>query len=292
MVVQLNLHPSFITATTISMKFENPDIEEGINVSQEHPLKEFLQLSLGVIALVAIVIIILHFTAGYFATKIPFQFEQSLVKHVDLLKVEESPQQIALQQLANEISADMDLPKDMKITVHYSDDDTVNAFATLGGHVFFFKGLIDKLNSEDALAMVMAHEIAHVKHRHPIVAMGKGLTLVVLASFLTGASGSSAGEALIGQSLNVGLLKFSRDQETESDISAATAIQKRYGHIIGAKELFSVFSSLGSSQIKIPEVLSSHPHTEDRWELLKEMSSKMQWNTSGNLTAPTILTSP
>lgn len=273
------------------MKFENPDIEEGINVSKEHPLKEFMQLCLGVIALVALAVMILHVTAGYLATKIPFSFEQSLVEHLDFLEVKESPQQAALQQLANEIALNMDLPKGMEITVHYSEDDTVNAFATLGGHVFFFKGLVEKLESEDALAMVMAHEIAHIKHRHPIVAMGKGLTLLVLASSLTGASGSSAGEALIGQSLNIGLLKFSRDQESESDISAAAAIQKRYGHIVGAKELFDVFNNLGSGKTKVPEFFSSHPHTDGRWKKLKDMSINKQWKTLGSLTEQTISTS-
>jgi len=276
------------------MEFENPEIKEGINVSKEHPLKEFIQLGLGLIGLAIIAIITLHFVAGYFATKIPFHFEQSLVEHVDFLATDDSPkpQQITLQQLANELAADMDLPEGMKITVHYSEEETVNAFATLGGHVFFFKGLIDKLNSEDALAMVMAHEIAHIKHRHPIVAMGKGLTLATLASSLTGASGSSAGQVLIGQSVNIGLLKFSRDQESESDASAADAIQKRYGHIMGAKELFDVFSELGSSRTKIPEVLSSHPHTKDRWETLKKLSAKRNWKTSGNLTTLSLSTSP
>lgn len=272
------------------MDFENPDIEEGINVSKEHPLKEFAQLSLGIIALVALIIIILHFSIGYFANKIPFHFEQALVKHISLLEVEKSSQQVALQELANQLASTMDLPDNMEITVHYSDDDVVNAFATLGGHVFFFKGLIDKLESEDALAMVMAHEIAHVKHRHPIVASGKGLTLLVLASSLTGASGSSAGEALIGQSLNIGLLKFSRDQELQSDLSAAHALQKRYGHIAGAQELFKVFSDLGNSTIKVPEIFSSHPHTEDRWDILKRLGSKNQWKSAGELTELNIVT--
>lgn len=276
------------------MEFENPEIKEGINVSKEHPLKEFFQLSLGIIAFASITIITLHFVAGYFATKIPFQFEQSLVEHVNFLALEDppKPQQIALQQLANELATDMDLPDGMKIIVHYSEEDTINAFATLGGHVFFFKGLIDKLNSEDALAMVMAHEIAHIKHRHPMVAMGKGLTLATLATSLTGASGSSAGEALIGQSVNIGLLKFSRDQESESDISAANAIQKRYGHIMGAKELFDVFSELGKARINTPKILSSHPYTSDRWETLKKLSTQRQWEISGNLTELKISTLP
>jgi len=269
------------------MEFENPEIKEGINVSQEHPLKEFFQLTAGVVALAALAIVVLHFTAGFIATKIPFSFEQKLVGHIELLEIEESPQQRYLQQLADELVPFMDLAEGIEITVHYSDEDIVNAFATLGGHVYFFKGLIDELESEDALAMVMAHEIAHIKHRHPIVAMGKGLTLAVLAASISGMSGSDTGEVLIGQSLNFGLLKFSRDQETQSDHSAAIAIQKRYGHIRGARELFSVFSAFEEedSIFKTPAILSSHPHTEDRWVTLRELAEAENWLASGDATS-------
>ncbi|MBX2848832.1 MAG: M48 family metallopeptidase [Acidiferrobacterales bacterium] len=267
------------------MQYKNPKVDHDINVSHEHPLKEFFQLTLGVIVLAAVAIIVLHFTAGYFAQKIPFSFEQNLVSHVDMLDVEESPQQAYLQQLADELSAHMDLPEGMRITVHYSEDKIVNAFATLGGHVFFYKGLIEQLESEDALAMVMAHEIAHVKHRHPIVATGKGLTLAALASSLVGMSGSYAGGTLIGQSLNFGLLKFSRDQETQSDISAAYALQKRYGHIHGAEELFDVFSKFQQGGFfSPPEILSSHPVTEDRWIRLMEIAKNQGWQLNGDAT--------
>lgn len=267
------------------MEFENPEIKEGINVSNEHPLKEFVQLTIGVIVLTALVITVLHFTAGYFATKIPFSFERKLVDHIDLLDVESSPQQQYLQQLANDLVLLMDMPEDVQITVHYSDEEVINAFATLGGHVFFYKGLIDRLESEDALAMVMAHEIAHVKHRHPIVAMGKGLTLAALAASVSGVSGSGAGETLIGQSLNVGLLKFSRDQETQSDKSAAYALQQKYGHISGAEELFSVFSEFQSDSLfSPPEFFSSHPHTEDRWITLVKLAKSEHWQMNGNST--------
>lgn len=268
-----------------AMDFENPPIKEGVNVSQEHPLKEFFQLTVGVIVVATLVIVVLHFTAGFFAKKIPFAFEQKMVTHVELLEVDSSPQQQYLQQLADELAVVMDLPEDMQITVHYSDEDIVNAFATLGGHVFFYKGLIEKLESEDALAMVMAHEIAHVQHRHPIVAMGKGLTLAALLSSVSGMSGSGAGETLIGQSLNVGLLKFSRDQESQSDQSAAFALQKRYGHISGAEELFEVFSELHNVRgIAVPELLSSHPHTEGRWLALRDLGLSQNWQVTGQRT--------
>ncbi|MGH1541173.1 MAG: M48 family metallopeptidase [Arenicella sp.] len=266
------------------MKFENPDIKEGINVSQEHPLKEFWQLSVGVLVLVGLAILVLHYSASYLVRYIPFSFEKTMTDNIEFLVVEPSATQEKLQQLADELSLVMELPDDMHITVHYSEEETVNAFATLGGHVFFYKGLLDKLESEDALAMVMAHEIAHVKHRHPMTAMGKGLTLMTAGAAIAGASGSSAGNLLIGQSMNLSLLKFSRDQETQSDLSAAQAIQKRYRHIQGAEKLFSVFADLQSNSLNTPELFSSHPQSDDRWLTLKKFAQDSGWAVTGKVT--------
>ena len=162
------------------MSFENPKIPEGINVSQEHPLKEFFQLGVGILLVVAAIVLVLHFLVGYLVRFLPFEYEKSMVDHLEVLQVVPSPQQKRLQSLADDLVPLMDLPDGMSITVHYSDDPTVNAFATVGGHVFMFKGLLEKMPSEDALAMVMAHEIAHVKHRHPIVALGKGVALSLI----------------------------------------------------------------------------------------------------------------
>ena len=266
------------------MKFENPDIDEDINISKEHPLKEFFQLLAGVSFIIVIVMILLSHTAQYFARKIPFSYESSLLSHVDSLVVKKSDRQQKLQDLANRLSQYMDLPGGMNITVHYSEEDTVNAYATLGGHVFFFRGLVEKMPSENALAMVMAHEIAHIKYRHPIVAMGKGVTMLVLAASVSGASGSSAGEALINESLNLGLLKYSRDQESESDVEALRAIQQMYGNVQGAKELFDVLNQQAKPSTKLPELFLSHPHTDKRWEKLKQIALENGWVIQGQTT--------
>ncbi|MGH1428798.1 MAG: M48 family metallopeptidase [Arenicella sp.] len=263
------------------MRFENPQVRNDVNVSKEHPLKEFSQLLIGLLLIVVIAIIVLSVSVGYVAKKIPFSYEQKLVGHIESLHVTESPQQQQLQALADRLSVEMDLPDDMKIVVHYSDSDVVNAFATMGGHVFFFKGLIEKLSSENALAMVMAHEIAHVKHRHPIAAMGKGVVLATLASFVAGASGSRAGEVLIGESMTLGVLKFSRDQETQSDLSAMEAIYSLYGNVQGAEELFAVFSNLSHSRFGDAEIFRSHPLTGKRWERIRSIAEERGWPTSG-----------
>jgi predicted Zn-dependent protease len=46
------------------------------------------------------------------------------------------------------------------------DSPELNAFATSGGHIFLCRGLIEALDSEDALAAVIAHEIAHIQLKH------------------------------------------------------------------------------------------------------------------------------
>ncbi|MCB0581461.1 MAG: M48 family metalloprotease, partial [Phaeodactylibacter sp.] len=53
------------------------------------------------------------------------------------------------------------------------DDNTLNAFCTPGGHIYVYTGLIKFLDSEDQLAGVMGHEIAHAAQRHSTRQMTK-----------------------------------------------------------------------------------------------------------------------
>ncbi|MEM7361277.1 MAG: M48 family metallopeptidase [Pseudomonadota bacterium] len=263
------------------MQYENPKPREGINYSSEHPLKEFSQLLIGIVVIIAVVVITLNALAGRLAFYIPFEFERNMVSDFEFAEVEESLQQAYLQELADRLAPHMDLPEDMKITVHYSDSDTVNAFATLGGNLVFFQGLIEQMESEEELAAVMGHEIAHIKYRHPIVALGKGVTLATLAAFVGGSSASGAGGWLIGSSANLSLLKFSRDQESQADQAAAAGLQALYGHIGGAKDLFQSFAELeGQDSVTNPgvvELFRSHPHSANRWIELQSLADTRGW---------------
>jgi predicted Zn-dependent protease len=286
------------------MEYENPPIEEGVNYSSEHPLKEFTQLLLGVAVLVIITIVVINLVIGALAKQIPFEFEQKMAESANLLALiseqhssggsdralsaSELSLSIArkqyLQLIADKVSPVMSLPTGMQLTLHYSSSDQVNAFATLGGHIVFFEGLLVKLGSEDELAAVMAHEIAHVKLRHPVVAIGKGLTMATLAASVSGASGSSAGNWLISSSANLSLLKFSRDQEAAADAEAAEALVSIYGHIGGANALFQSFAEIeGASedQYIIAEIFRSHPYSDARWQTLKALALQQGWSIQG-----------
>ncbi len=270
------------------MTFENPTPAEGINVSPEHPLKEFAQLVVGLTVVSLLAIWLLSTLAGWLARQIPFDYEQSLVQDMEFVDFELNSDDKAtrqrLQTLANRLAQHMELPGGMTIKVHYANDPTVNALATLGGNVVFFKGLVDELESEQALAAVMAHEIAHVKLRHPIVAAGKGLTVATLAAFISGASGSSASDWLLGNSMQLSLMSYSRQQESAADALAAEALQAEYGNIDGAIEVFKLFAEIESDSVinsNVPQLYRSHPYSDDRALRLEALAEKNGWLING-----------
>lgn len=242
---------------------------------------------IGIAVVVVVVIFTLNALAGRLVGYLPFEFEQNMVGDFEFAQVETSAKQEYLQNLADELSPHMDLPQDMSITVHYEDSDMVNAFATLGGNLVFFEGLLDEVESEDELAAVMAHEIAHIKYRHPIVALGKGVTLATLAAFVSGTSASNAGSWLIGSSAQLSLLQFSREQESAADAAAADALNKVYGHIGGAEKLFKKFAELEGVDPDTPgvsQMFRSHPFSQTRIKDLKELAAEQGWLLSGELT--------
>ena len=93
------------------------------------------------------------------------------------------------------------------------DNDTIyNAFCTPGGFIYVYSGLIRFVESEDELAGIIGHEIAHGNLRHSIDQMTKTYGVKVLVSIILG------GDAEILTNLGVNLLglKFSRNDEEEA----------------------------------------------------------------------------
>lgn len=191
--------------------------------------------------------------------------------------------QAYLQQLADKLAAAQQLETGMPITVHYVDNETVNAFATLGGNIIFFRGILEKLPSENALAMVMSHEIAHIKHRHPIMALGRGIVIGLALSAITGASGQGLTNEVLGDTGLLTSLKFGRDQEQKADETGLAAVEKVYGHTHGTMGLFEMFDKISDGSQAIPQFLSSHPHNDNRIQYLDDIAKRNNWKTEGPL---------
>ncbi len=262
------------------MKYSNPQIPEGINTSRQHPLKEFFLLTAGVAAVVVAAVLLLGYLADTFAYRIPFSIEKRIADGRFLkpltAKKTTAPQMTAyLNALAGKLSAAQNLPEDMTITVHYVDDAMVNAFATLGGNVILFRGLLEKLPNENALAMVLAHEIAHIKHRDPVRSIGRGVVIGLVLSMVSATLGNAVTDQLLSGGGMLTVLHYSRDQENAADETALNALRVLYGHVDGAADLFAVLEKAGAGSLQV-EFFSSHPLTQKRIERIGEVDATLR----------------
>ncbi len=257
------------------MEYSNPQIPEGINTSQEHPLKEFVILTGGILAIVFAVLLVLGVMADKLAHHIPFSVELSVTEGRFDDDKSDVPMKRYLNKLAQRIVVAQQLPDEISIKVHYIDSDTVNAFATLGGNILMFRGLLEQLENENALAMVLAHEVAHIKHRHPIRSMGRGIAIGLALSVVSSSLGNSVTEAVLGSAGQVTVLKFSRDHEREADETALLTLRNMYGHIAGATDLFEVFRKLEKQRFASPEFFNSHPLTDKRLQRIQQFKSEI-----------------
>lgn len=238
----------------------------------------------GLILLTASVVAIISWSADYIADFIPFSYEQEISSSfIQRLEAEDKNIQQYIQSLADQMSAVMQLPQGMVITAHYRNNESVNAFATLGGHIMINRGLLDHVSSENALAMVIAHEIAHIKSRDPIVAMGRGILIASAIGVLTGISGDGTFDHLLGDTGMVAGLHFSREQESDADREALMAMYNHYGHVQGATALFEYFQQQDADGFNMPELLRTHPASDHRVEDLQQLARQNHWPAQGAL---------
>lgn len=258
-------------------RYENPQVPHEVNVSEESDVKTFFRLSLGIAGIVVVGFIFIFVLFRWFAEYIPFRYEQSLSAHFfseeESLEKKQQDAQNDLQILADKLASKANLPEEMSIKIHLSDEIEKNAFATFGGHIILTQGLIDSVKSENELAMVIGHEIGHVKHRDVIVTTGSVFTFRLMASVLLGGDVGNIEQA----STMLTQLSFSRLQESKADDLALGVLKEYYGHTSGAEGFFTTVLDEQNQQNNLTgEFLSSHPDTEKRLVKIYQTQDKQQ----------------
>ena len=155
-----------------------------------------------------------------------------------------------------------DLPGAKWEFVVFDAPETVNAFALPGGKVGVYTGLLKLAETDDELAVVIGHEIAHVTARHGSERMSKGLAAAVLGAALEVATEESRNRNLILTAYGIGaggtMLKFSRDNESEADYIGIRYAAKA-GYDPHAAIDFWRKMAREEKGARLPAFLSTHP---------------------------------
>lgn len=165
-----------------------------------------------------------------------------------------------------------DRARDWKWEINLIGSKQVNAFCMPGGKIAFYSGILTQLQlTDDEVAMVMGHEIAHALREHARSRMGKtmatrGAIEIGAAIFGLGSGGRMAAD-LGGQLLT---LSFSRSDESEADIvGMQLSAQAGYDPRAGV----TLWQKMGvASKGAPPQFLSTHPSGPSR---IKDIQEKL-----------------
>lgn len=151
--------------------------------------------------------------------------------------------------------------------------DELNAFCMPGGKIVFYSGLITRLSlTDDEIAVVMGHEIAHALREHSREQLSQAMaaqTVIGVGAALLGLGGGSADMASSAYETFVAT-KFSRDDESEADrigleLSARAGYDPRAGVSLWQKMMKA---NQGGKQ---PEFLSTHPAEANRVQQIESL---------------------
>ena len=164
--------------------------------------------------------------------------------------------------------------------LHVVHDDAVqNAFATPGGYIYIYTGLIKYLDHADDLAGVLGHEMAHADLRRTVRNLQKVYGVNILLSVALGQEPTVL-EEIAGQLAGtLAGLSFSRDFEREADAHSVEYLAHTSYACNGAAHFFSKMTASGEGG-QPPEFLSTHPNPEDRIEHINEKAETLNCDTS------------
>ena len=155
-------------------------------------------------------------------------------------------------------------PREWKWEVNLIGSNQINAYCMPGGKIAFYTGILDQLKlTDDEVAMVMGHEVAHALREHARERMGKNAATHIGANVLSQVFGfGQVGQTLTNYGAQLLTLQFSREDESEADlVGMELAARAGYDPRAGV----TLWQKMGAaSKGAPPQFLSTHPASTTR----------------------------
>lgn len=228
-------------------------------------------LLLGIpILLIMGVIWAVRTAAPWLVDMVPIEMEESMGEQAwsessEGVKVCSNP---GPKAYVEEIAAPLLAALDTEYTFRFKvvDDPQVNAFALPGGFVTVNMGLLEKAETGEEVAAVLAHEIHHVVHRHGLRRVIRKVGGFVLLSMIFGGTDVEMLAYMGGEFFS---MQYDRDQEREADEDGRSLLMHAGISPLG----MSTFFARLAEEAQIPEVLtmlSTHPDPGERAQVSAE----------------------
>lgn len=260
----------FIKSFVLRMRYTGRQgtYDRVLSIARSGPVLFFL----GVIALLVCAYLwILPWTAERLAMVVPREVDQRIGE-------------TAFQQMAFAMTIDKErtealreFGRELKLSAHYEPtyhvviEDQVNAFALPGGHIVVFTGILNRMDSADELAALLAHEATHVEERHSTRMMARSMAGYLFLSLLIGDV-----NAVVAENANaLRNLGYGRGLESEADEMGQERLLENG---VDPMAMVKLLELLEREAMDMPEALaflSSHPLTKERIEAARERAEEL-----------------
>ena len=198
------------------------------------------------------------------------------------------------QEKVGNIGQKLALACDRKDIIYYfkvlanqeDEQNNYNAFALPGGYVYIFKALLEKLDTDDEIAAILAHEIGHVSARHAMKRLQSSFGYEALRFLIIRGAEDSYSRYKANEAINQLMLSYSRDDELEADRLAVRYLKKA-----GYKQeaMLTVLDKLLKLEMQGPirpkRYWYTHPYLGDRrGAMSQEITGQMDFDDYINYT--------
>lgn len=167
--------------------------------------------------------------------------------------------------------------KPLRFTVVKSNE--LNAFALPNGHIVVYTAILDSMKSSDELVALLGHEVSHVNNRHSTKMLCRNLAgYMVISLIFSDINGVMA--VLTDNAQQLQSLSYSRTFEQEADEQGLKIIIDNHVDPNGMVQLFDQLEK--ETNISIPQIISSHPSTENRKEHMQKIISQTVYEVKPN----------
>ena len=260
------------------------------NVSHNHPVREFILLLSGITLFLSVLFWASSLLVDQAVNYITPEMEGRIFSAFSPLGKEPvqdgNPQQEKLQSMVKSLSRCIHIAYPLR--VYLVDSKTANAMALPGGRILVFKGLLDKVKSENGLSFVLAHELAHFQNRDHLRGMGRGIVMTAVAALITGAGSDLT--RWITPTVNLNMAQYSQTRERLADEKALQVLDCFYGHVGAATEFFNAMTPGNEEKnILIGQYFNSHPEALERIKNLEELAKKSEFHIRAVKPLPLVL---
>jgi predicted Zn-dependent protease len=210
-------------------------------------------------------------------------FQASLLQMAPRAEGADDARSRALQDLLDSLASHWsENPYELRVGI--LEDEAPNAVALPGGAILVTSTLLDAIESKNELAFVLGHEIGHLKNRDHLRRLGRGVTIALLLSSVTGSTKGIAAPRIFDLAGQLTGRSFDRDEERAADRVGLELVYAEYGDVSGAIDFFKRLPERGGGLTgDLANYFETHPLNDDRVEALANQARDRGWPSAGRL---------